>query len=299
MNKMFRKYIFLFLVFFMGQHIFAQMINSSVSIDAQQTGRTQLTVFNTLEKAVEDFLNSSKWSKESLPNNQRIQANFFITINSYSSNAFRGTIQIQSARPVYGSAMTTPVFNYKDNQFHFSYEEHQALDYNPNSFENNLVSMLAFYINVILGLDADTFSPGGGADYFAQADQIANIAQQSNSPGWSSGSGQNSRYELNTQLNSSNYRDFHQALYQYHRLGLDVMHEDLEQGKNNIVEALELLYKVNQSRSNTLLIRSFFDAKAGEIASLFSGGPQVNMEEVLQYLNNLAPTYSSEWRNLR
>lgn len=293
------KYIILLFVFLMGQGLFAQMVNSSVSIDAQQTGRTQLSIFNTLEKAVEDFLNSSRWSNESLPNDQRIQASFFITINSYSSNSFRGSIQIQSSRPVYGSAMTSPVFNYKDNQFNFTYEEHQALDYNPNSFENNLVSTLAFYINVILGLDADTFSPGGGSDYFAQADQIANIAQQSNTSGWNSGSGQNSRYELNAQLNSSNYRDFHEALYQYHRLGLDVMHEDLAEGKQNIVEALELLYKVNQSRSNTLLVRSFFDAKAGEISSIFSGGPQVDMEEVLQYLNNLAPTYSSEWRNLR
>jgi len=275
------------------------MVNANITIEAQQTGRTQLSIFKTLEGALEEFLNSSEWGNENLPRNQRIDASFFITVKSYSSNNFRGTIQVQSSRPVYGSAMTTPVFNFKDNQFNFTYEEHQPLNFNPNSYENNLVSTLSFYMYVILGLDADTFSPEGGGEYFAQADQIANLAQQGGSSGWSSGSGQNSKYELNSQLNSSNYRDFHQALYQYHRLGLDVMHEDLEEGKTNVVEALELLNTVNRTRPNTLLIRSFFDAKAGEVSSIFSGGPEIELDEVIQNLNNMAPTYSSEWNNLK
>jgi len=294
-----KKYIFLFLILLSGPVLFAQMINSQIKIDAQQTGRTQLSVFNTLERALDDFLNTTRWTDESLPQNQRVEASFFITVQSYSSNNFRATLQIQSSRPVYGSAMNTPVFNFKDNQLNFTYEENQPLSFNQNSFENNLVSTLAFYVYVILGMDADTFSPEGGSRFFANADQIASVAQQSGSAGWSSGSGPNSRFELNSQLNSSTFRDYHQALYQYHRLGLDVMHENLEEGKNNIVEALELLYTVNRSRPNTILIRSFFDAKAGEIASVFSGGPQVNIEEVVQYLNNMAPTYSAQWGNLK
>ena len=295
-----KKYIFFLLVCFIGQSLSAQMVNANITIDAQQTGRTQLSVFKTLEGALAEFLNSSDWGSENLPQNQRVDASFFITVKSYSSNNFRATIQVQSSRPVYGSAMVTPVFNFKDDQFNFTYEEHQPLNFNPNSFENNLVSTLSFYMYVILGLDADTFLPEGGGDYFAQADQIANLAQQGGSSGWSSGSGQNSRYELNSQLNSSNYRDFHEALYQYHRLGLDMMHEDLEEGKNNIVEAINMLNEVNRSRPNTLLIRSFFDAKAGEVSSIFNGGPEVeNLEEVVQSLNNMAPTYSAEWRSLK
>ncbi len=294
-----KKYIFLLLICFVGQNLSAQMVNANITIDAQQTGRTQLSVFKTLEGALEEFLNSSEWGDENLPREQRVDASFFITVKSYSSNNFRASIQVQSSRPVYGSAMVTPVFNFKDDQFNFTYEEHQPLNFNPNSFENNLVSTLSFYMYVILGLDADTFLPEGGGGYFAQADQIANLAQQGGSSGWGSGSGQNSRYELNAQLNSSNYREFHEALYQYHRLGLDVMHEDLEEGKNNIVEAIGLLNNVNRTRPNTLLIRSFFDAKAGEISAIFNGGPEVNLDEVVQNLNNMAPTYSVEWRSLK
>lgn len=294
-----RKYIFFLLILFSGHSLFAQMINTNVTIDAQQTGRTQLSIFNNLESALEDFLNNTNWTSENLPQDQRVDASFFLTIESYSNNQFRANLQIQSSRPVYGSAMTTPVFNFKDNKVNFFYEEHQALSFNQNSFDNNLVSTLAFYVYVILGLDGDTFSPDGGSDYFASADQIASLAEQSGSAGWNSGSGRNSRYELNSQLNSSTFRDYHEALYQYHRKGLDMMYEDTEEGKNNIVEALDLLNSVNRTRPNTILIRSFFDAKAGEIAAVFSDGPEVDLEAVVRNLNSMAPTYNAQWRNLK
>lgn len=294
-----RKYIFFLFILFCSHGLFAQMMNTNVTIDAQQTGRTQLSIFNNLGNALEDFLDNTNWSSENLPQEQRVDASFFLTIESYSNNQFTATLQIQSSRPVYGSAMTTPVFNFKDNKVNFSYEEHQPLTFNQNSFENNLVSTMAFYVYVILGLDGDTFAPDGGSDYFALADQVASVAEQSGSAGWSSGSGRNSRYELNSQLNSSTFRDYHQAMYQYHRHGLDVMYEDTEEGKNNIVEALELLTAVNRTRPNGILIRSFFDAKAGEIASIFSEGPEVDLEKVVQNLNSMAPTYNAQWRNLK
>src|SRR5699024_5616543 len=121
--------------------------------------------------------------------------NLFITVHQYDDNNFKASLQIQSSRPVYGSSMMTPIFNYKDNHFNFVYDENQPLRFNPNTFENNLVSVLSFYAYVLLGLDADSFSPEGGTPYFDQADQIANIAQQGGQSGWSP-SGGNSRYEL-------------------------------------------------------------------------------------------------------
>lgn len=146
-----KKYIFFLFILFSGHTIFAQMINSTVTIDAQQTGRTQLSVFKTLENALADFLNNTSWTDQTLPQNQRVDATFFLTIQSYSSNNFRATLQVQSSRPVYGSGMITPVFNFKDNQVNFFYEENQALSFNQNSFENNLVSTLAFYVYVEVG----------------------------------------------------------------------------------------------------------------------------------------------------
>lgn len=294
-----KNYLVFLFVLCLGHAMWAQEINCKVTIDAQQTGQTQLTVFKTLQSDLQDFLNNTEWSRRDLPEDQRVKANFFITVTAYSSNQFKATLQVQSSRPVYGSSMVTPIFNFMDKDFNFTYQEHQPLNFNPNSFESNLVSTMSFYVYVILGLDADTFAPDGGADYFNQADQIANVAQQSGRSGWGASAGDNSRYELSRELRSSIFNDFHRALYVYHRLGLDVMSQDLTQGKQAVVEALSLLEAVNTKRSNTLLVRAFFDAKANEVASIFKGGPQVDMGNTLQNLFDIAPNYSGLWSSIQ
>ncbi len=290
--------VFLFVLCF-GYVLSAQEIQCKVTIDAQQTGNTQLSIFKTLQNDLEDFLNSTEWSRRDLSKDQRVQANFFITVTAYENNNFKATIQVQSSRPVFESAMLTPVFNFMDKDFNFTYQEHQPLNFNPNSFESNLVSTMSFYVYVILGLDADTFAPNGGAEYFEQADQIANIAQQSGRSGWAASAGDNSRYELSRELRSSIFNDFHQALYVYHRLGLDVMSRDIKAGKTQVVDALHLLESVNSKRSNTLLVRAFFDAKANEVVAILSGGPQVELEQTIQNLFKVAPNYGRLWSNIR
>lgn len=296
-----KKVIVILFALLIGQLSQAQELSCSVSIDAQQTGKTQLPVFNDLQRSLDDFINKTKFGNQTIKKEHRVSCDIFITIKSYSSNDFKGSIQVQSSRPVYNSSLTTPIFNYKDDSFDFTYEENQPLDYNPNSYENNLVSAISFYANVILGLDADTFSSGGGSKYFDQADQIASIAEQGGKSGWSSSSGRNSRYELNNQLRSSTFRDYHEALYVYHRQGLDKMSEDVEEGKNNIAEAIQLLQKVNSSRANTLLIRSFFDAKANEVSMIFTDGPSIeaDTDEIVRNLNSMAPNYSGQWNEIK
>ncbi len=276
-----------------------QILNCHVSVDAQQTGQTQLSIFSTLQNALQEFLNQERWSEQSLPQEQRVQCNFFITIHTYSSSSFEATLQVQSSRPVFGSSLMTPIFNYRDAHFSFTYDEGQPLRFNPNTFENNVVATLSFYAYVILGLDADSFVPDGGSSFFDRADQIARAAEQAGGGGWSPASGNNTRYELNRQLRSSVFQDFHQALYVYHRLGLDMMSEKVELGKENILKALELLHEVHQTRPNSLLVRSFFDAKAQEIAGIFSGGPRVELADMSSLLTNMAPGYSALWQQLR
>src|SRR5699024_10625460 len=140
------------------------------------------------------------------------------------------------------------------NDFNFKYQEHDPLNFNVNDYESNLISAVGFYVYVILGLDADSFSPGGGADYFSKANQIAGIAEQKGGKEWITTSGRMSRFELNKELHSSSYKNFHQAMYLYHRQGLDLMYDDVEEGKKNIVEAIQLMEKLNRSRPNTALI---------------------------------------------
>lgn len=298
-KEIMKKYILILFVFLMGYSLSAQEINCVVNIDAQQTGKTQLSIFRTLQGAIEDFLNTTNWNSNNLPREQRVEASFFITFHDYNENTFRGSIQVQSSRPVYGSSLVTPVFNFMDRSFNFTYEEGQPLVFNQNSFDSNLASILSFYVYVILGMDADTFALDGGSNLFAQANQIANVAQQSGGSGWGAAAGGNSRYELGNQLTSSNYRDYHEALYVYHRHGLDLMGLNVEEGKYNVMEAIGMLAKVNRTRPNTALVRSFFDAKSFEVAAIFRDGPPLDTTEMVKDLNNMAPTYSQEWRTIR
>lgn len=294
-----RKFISLIILVFGLQICNAQQLNCEVIINAEQTGQANLSVFNTLQRALNEFVNQTSWTETRFQNHERINCSMFITITSFDGESFNGSIQVQSSRPVYGTSLITPVFNFNDEQLSFSYREYQPLNYSQNSYTSNLVSVISFYVYTILGLDADTFEPMGGTSYFEEANRIVTTAQQGNSQGWRGADGQRSRFRLNADLLANTYAEYRQAMYDYHRLGLDVMHEDLLLGKENIITAMEKLQVMNDRRNNSLLLRVFFDAKADEVAQVFSGGPAINSRELLETLNSIAPRYSKNWRNIQ
>ncbi len=278
---------------------FGQELNCEVVVNAEQTGRANVAVFRTLQNSLSEFINQTKWTGKDVQSHQQIQCSMFINITEYEGDSFSGTIQVQSSRPVYGSTMISPVFNYNDEQFQFSYTEYEPLDYNPNQFNSNLVAVISYYVMTILGLDADTFEEEGGTRFFQEANQIVNTAQQGGNAGWKSTDGNRSRYRLNADLLSNAFLAYRKTLYTYHRQGLDVMHEQPREGKQKIASALLSLHSMNNRRPNSLLVRTFFDAKADEIQQVFSGGPQVETREVVDALNRMAPTFSQKWGVLR
>lgn len=294
MNKVF-AIIFLF---FCGT-TFAQEFNCQVVINAEQTGQANASVFKTLQNSLTEFINQTRWTNQEYLPQERINCSMFININSYDGNNFAGTIQVQSSRPVFGSTMVSPVFNYNDEQLAFSYTEYQPFNYSPNQYDSNLVSMVSFYIYTMLGLDADTFSEQGGTAHFQTANQIVGIAQQGNQSGWKATDGTRSRYQLNADLLSNTFSPYRDALYKYHRQGLDLMHMSPEEGKEGIAASLVNLNRMHSRRPNSLLVRTFFDAKADEIEQIFSGGPSVDIREVVDALNSMAPTFSEKWSNIR
>ncbi|MDT0688280.1 DUF4835 family protein [Salegentibacter sp. F188] len=279
--------------------ITAQELNCEIIINTEQTGQSNLSVFRTLQRSLSDFVNQNIWTNREYEDHERVNCSMFITINSFEGESFTGTIQVQSSRPVYGTTMISPVFNFNDEQFNFNYREYQPLNYSENSYVSNLVSVISFYVYTILGLDADTFQLNGGTEYFEEANRIVTTAQQGNSRGWRGTDGSRSRYRLNTDLLSNTYAEYRVALYEYHRLGLDVMHQDLQAGKMAIVGSLEKLEIMNSRRSNSLLLRTFFDSKADEIERVFGGGPEIPLPPLVQTLNNIAPRYSRNWNSLQ
>ena len=277
----------------------AQELNCQVVVNAEQTGQANNSVFKTLQNSLSEFINQTRWTNREFLPKERINCSMFININSFEGNSFSGTIQVQSSRPVYGSTMVTPVFNFNDEQLAFEYTEYQPMEFSPNQFNSNLVSVISYYVYTILGLDADTFTEQGGTNYYQTANQIVGTAQQSAYTGWKGTDGNRSRYQLNADLLSNTYSGYRATLYTYHRGGLDVMHMSPQEGKEAIATSLLNLQRMNSRRPNSLLVRTFFDAKADEIEQVFSGGPSVDIREVVDALNTMAPTFSERWGNIR
>lgn len=294
-----RKITILFIALLSLGNTIAQELNCEVIINAEQTGKANLSVFKTLERSLKEFINRTTWTNQNFKNQERISCSMFITITSFEGENFNGSIQVQSSRPVYGSSMISPVLNFNDEQLSFAYREYQPLNYSENTFNSNLISVVSFYVYTILGLDADTFELEGGTEYFEEANRVVTTAQQGNAQGWQGADGPRSRFRLNTDLLANTYTEYRTALYEYHRLGLDNMHTDIVTGKTAIADALEKLEIMNRRRSNSLLLRSFFDSKAEEVTQIFSDGPSIGRPQLVETLNNIAPRYSKNWRNLQ
>ncbi|MEW7290457.1 type IX secretion system protein PorD [Aquimarina sp. 2304DJ70-9] len=294
---MYRFLLVIVLIF--GFNLNAQEFNAQVAINAEQTGNPNLQVFKTLERSLTEFVNNTKWTNVDYRTEERIDCSFFITIATYDNDDFSATVQVQASRPVFGSNYATTIFNVNDKQFNFNYLEFQPLNYNPNSYESNLISVIAFYLYTILGVDADSFELNGGGKYFEEAKNIVGNAQGSNTLGWNAQDGTQSRFRLNDDLLSGTFDGYRSAMYTYHREGLDVMHNNLKQGKETITKAMNSLQEMHNRRPNSYLMRVFFDAKADEISSVLSGGPSVSIAETVQILNKIAPTYTENWKNIK
>ncbi|TXD85161.1 DUF4835 family protein [Subsaximicrobium wynnwilliamsii] len=292
-----RKLI-LFLAVVTSFSAWAQELRCEVVVNAQQTGNENVQVFKTLERQLTEFVNNTEWTKNSYKVQERINCSMIITINDYNSDAFQGTIQVQASRPVFDSSYSTPTYNFNDRDFNFQYLEFQNLVFNPNQFESNLVSVIAFHVYMILGIDAETFEVNGGDEYLKQAQTIVNYTQQLNTKGWKLEDGQQSRFVLIDNILSPTFKEFRTAMYNYHRNGLDVMSTDAKTGKNAIADSVLELQVMNRRRPNSFLLRVFFDAKADEIEQIFSDGPTVNVAELIEILTKISPTRSSQWRNI-
>ena len=278
----------------------AQELNCNLVVNAQQTGNENVQVFKTLEKQLYEFVNNTRWTNKTYETRERIDCSIVIIIQSYSSDAFQASIQVQSARPVFNSSYSTSVYNFNDKDFNFNYLEYQNLNFNSSQFESNLISVIGFHVYMILGMDADTFELNGGQKYYEQARDIANYSQRGNSKGWEPPKGgDQTRRVLIDNVMSNTYSEFRSALYTYHRTGLDIMASDSKAAKNVISKTIVNFQSLNKRRPNSLLVRAFFDAKADEITDIFSSGPKVKITDLVSVLNKVAPIHSKKWQKIK
>ncbi len=276
-----------------------QELNCTVTVNADQVSQTNQQVFTTLQRSLTEFINKTRWTNRVVRENERLNCRVFITVTNFESSRFQATIQLQSSRPVYNTSYETQVFNYKDDRFNFQYIEFQPLVFNENIFNSNLVGVISYYVYIMLGMDADTFQLEGGTDYYKKAQAIVTQAQGSNFAGWGQTASDNrTRFQLVDNLLSNTFREYRIALYNYHRKGLDIMADNNSTGKQIIAGSLRLFETLIQRRPNAFLIQTFFDAKAEEIQNIFSDGPKVDIVQLKETLNRVAPFYASTWSQI-
>lgn len=297
-NKM-RKLFLLFMLLLAFSNLKAQDLDCTVTINDSQIAGSNKQVFKTLQKSITEFINKTEWTGRETEPHERIKCAFTIIVTTRQNNNFKASIQVQSSRPVFNSTYLSPVLNIRDNDFSFRYNEFDPLIYNPNSFDSNLVSTLVFYVNIILGIDADTFSEFGGEKSLKEAQNIALQAQQSGLAAWSNRVATQNRFQLIDNLLSAKLKGYRKAMYNYHRKGLDIFSskpKDAKQIMEDTVISFENLY--NKVLGNHI-IRLFFDAKADEIVNLYEDNTQTkNKQKLISTVQRISTNNNSKWKSL-
>jgi hypothetical protein len=252
-----------------------------------------------MKTAIQQFLNSRKWTNDAFQTHEKINCSLLININEMPAiGIFSASVQVQSARPVYNSNYTSLLLNFADRDWEFEYIESQPLEYNDNTYINNLTSMLAFYAYLIIGMDYDSFSELGGTPYFQKALNVVNNSQSSNRPGWQALSGNRNRYWITENLLNPQMADLRKTTYSYHRLGLDTFEKTPDQSRETILKGLKDIKKVRDINPNAILVISFFDAKSKELANIFSDGLINIRREAYDLIVTMDPSNRSTYEKI-
>lgn len=274
----------------------AQELECQVSVVSQQVQGSNREVYDNMQKAISEFMNNQSWSDHIFKEEERIQCQLMFNITErVSDDEFQGSLQIQSSRPVYGASITTVMFNHRDNDIHIKYNDFEPLRYNETQYTSNLISILAFYANIIIGLDYDSFSQDGGSLFFQRAETIVANAQNSNQTGWSAYENNKNRYWLVENLLNDKFSPMRSCLYRYHRLGLDRMSERIDEGRAEIAEALIELRPAYRENPTAMLFQVFFTAKSDEIVNIFSQSYPDEKNRVITALKEVDPGNTSKW----
>ncbi len=304
-----RKNSFLFLILIVsvniiqGQEILARL---SVTTDKIST-QVDKKIFQTLQATLVNFLNNRKWTNDVFQANEKIQCNFLLSVEQdLANNIYKGRLTVQAARPVYNTTYDSPIINFIDDNIVFRYQEFQPIEFNENRIQGNdpvaanLTAIFAYYINIILGLDYDSFSLRAGDVYFQKAWNIVNNAPEGRDiTGWKSFESQRNRYWLAENMNNNRFALMHDVLYTYYRSGMDIFYENENEGRNGILNSLNFLNTINVENPNSMIMQFFFQGKSSELVKVFSKASADMKSRVRDILSKLDITNAAVYKELK
>lgn len=281
----------------------AQELRCNIQIVTQQIQGTNKQVFQTLQTAIYEFMNNTNWTNHVFAFDERIECNFMFNITEQlSADEFKGTLQIQSRRPIFNTNYNTVMLNSMDNYIHFRYVEFEPLQFDPTQNISNLTSILAFWAYFILGMDYDSFSYLGGTPFFTQAENIVANAQNAREAGWKpfESLDHKNRYWLITDILNDSYKPIREFNYKFHRLGLDLMDEKVTEGRAVIAEGLEDLQKIFRDKPDPFmhLLQITMDAKSDEMVNIFSESFTEEKQRAIRILQEIDPANKAKYEKL-
>jgi len=302
-----KKLHILFVLIVFASQIEAQELQAKLSLITNKVSKVDKKIFQTLQTGLTNFLNNRKWSPNTYQPNEKIKCNFLISIDQeLGDNMYKASLTIQASRPIYNSAYESTLINFIDNDLSFRYVEFQPIEFNENRVQGNdpmvanLTAVMAYYVNIILGLDGDSFTARGGDVFFQKAQNIVNNAPEgSNISGWKTFDGVRNRYRLIENLMDVRFNLVHDAVYSYYRKGLDQFYDNEEIGRAGILAALNFLTVVNKDNPNSMVVQFFFQGKSKELVKVFSMAKQDLKVQARDMLVKLDIASTSEYKDLK
>ena len=283
---------------------FSQEFQAKVTVNASRINTSvDKKIFTTLQNQLTNFINNRKWTSETYKPTEKIDVNFVLNIESIvETNVYKAQLLIQSARPVFSSTYQAALINYQDADVTFKYIEYQPVEFNENriagsdAFAANLTAIVAYYANMILGLNYDSFSPKGGEKYFQKAQYIVNNAPEGNNlNGWKAFDGLRNRFWLAENLTNSRNNILHSIIYGYYRNGFDKMVSNQKEAIPNFIQALTQLKTFNQETPNSMFVQFFMQNKIAELTGIFKLGTMEDKAKAIEILSNLDPSNTGKY----
>ncbi len=276
----------------------ANELRCTVTINSDQIQGSNKEMFNTLQQSIEEFVNNSKWTDLTFQEKERIECSMMLVVKSVSDNILKCEFTCQTRRPVFGTTYSTPLLNFQDRDFSFSYQEFDRLDFQTSTFTSNLTALVAYYCYLIIGYDMDSFSRLGGTPYFQMCENIVTAAQsasldESEAKGWKAFDSNRNRYALINNLMDEAFKPYRMFFYEYHRLGLDEMMNNVANARARIAAGLPVLKDASRARPATYVVTAFLDTKNDELVNIFAGGTSEEKKKVYALLTDIDPPRQS------
>ncbi|MCS4221789.1 DUF4835 family protein [Salinibacter ruber] len=275
-----------------------QELGCRVQIDDSQISgaESEFDFLDDLERQIREYMNQRSWTDDVFLPHERISCSMQIVLQeSISLSEFQARLVVTTRRPIYGTSQSSVVARVNDPEWRFEYSRGSSLNHDLDRYDP-LTSVLDFYAYLILGYDYDTFSPLGGTPFFDRAQTVADQAEGSGDPGWSSVGTQQTRVQLLSNLRAQRHEPLRRVYYKYHRKGLDRFVQETETARKTLMEVLRTLRTLRDRLSQSYALNLFFATKNQELTAIFEESDLEGQAQGL--LVQMDPSHSSQYNRL-